>query len=154
MGNVEWQRSIVLLYQGKAEIIKETEKVIYNTDKSYSYVVPRVIRLIQYVTQIFKNKIPYSKSNVFLRDRFKCQFCGKKLVKNECTVDHVVPKAKGGKSSWINCVTACKRCNGEKGDRDLYDTHFRLLREPVAPSVADFARIKSIQMVDILKDIW
>jgi 5-methylcytosine-specific restriction endonuclease McrA len=154
MGNIDWKRSIVLLYQGKAETIKETNKVIHNSDKTYSFIVPKVIRLISYVTQIFKNKIPYSKTNIFVRDNYICQYCNKKLTKNECTIDHVVPKSKGGISSWENCVTSCKLCNNYKGDMDLNKINLYLKKTPIQPSVSDFTRIKSKTLINNLKEIW
>jgi len=154
LSSINWQRSIVLLYQNKAEIVKEGTRQIYNTSKSYSYVVPKIIRLVKYVTQIFKSKIPYSKGNVFIRDRFTCQYCKKKLTHSECTVDHVTPKARGGKSTWENCVTSCKKCNGDKGDMHLKDFRYILQTTPVQPNVSEFTRIKSYALVDTLKDLW
>lgn len=145
IGTIDWQRSIVLLYQGKAEIIKETERIIYNTDKSVSFIIPRVVRLIKQVKDIFKNKIGYSKYNVFLRDKFSCQYCGIKLAPNECTVDHVIPKALDGKTKWTNVVCACKKCNNMKGDKLLSELKMKLRKEPEAPSVSDFLRMKSNQ---------
>lgn len=154
MGNIDWKRSIVLLYQGKAETIKDSDKTVYNHNKTCSYIIPKVIRLIKYVTQIFKNKIPYSKSNVFIRDNYICQYCGIKMEKKQCTIDHIVPKSKGGISSWENCTTSCKNCNNYKGDYDLKDISLTLKKKPVQPNVSDFNRIKSETLMDTLKNIW
>ena len=157
MGMISWQRSVVLMYQNKVETIKETDTVVYNTDKSISYIIPKIIRLVKYVTQVFKNKIPYSKSNVFIRDNYSCGYCGVKMKTKDCTVDHIIPRCKGGKTTWVNIVTACKRCNNQKDDKDLYDTHLRLRCDPVAPSVSEFMRKKSQTIVenigDYLKDL-
>lgn len=150
LGTIDWQRSIVLLYQEKAEIVKETEKVIYNTDKTVSFIVPRIIRLIKGVVDIFKSKITYSKANVFLRDKYTCQYCGKKLENAECTIDHVIPRVKGGKTKWNNVATSCKKCNNAKADRDLRDCGMRLKRSPQAPSVSEFLRMKSKIFSDML----
>jgi len=154
MCNVDWKRSIVLLYQGKAETVKETDKVIHNYNKTCSFIVPRIIRLIRYVTQVFKNKIPYSKGNIFLRDNYTCQYCGEVMAKKDCTIDHVVPKANGGRSSWENCVTSCKLCNNYKGDTELNKIDINLKREPKQPTVSDFNRIKSKEIIDKLKQMW
>jgi 5-methylcytosine-specific restriction endonuclease McrA len=154
LGSISWQRSIVLLYQGKAEMVKETERVISNYDGSYTFVIPRIIRLLNYVTKVFKNKIPYSKFNVFLRDDFTCQYCGKKLLKQECTVDHVVPKVMGGASSWDNCVTSCKPCNNKKGDKTVKEMGYKLLNTPRKPSVADFMRKKASVYIDDLESLF
>ena len=154
LGSISWQRSIVLIYQGKAEVVKETERIVSNFDGSYQYAIPRVIRLLKYVTKIFKNKIPYSKYNIFLRDDFICQYCGKELSKYECTVDHVIPKSSGGESSWENCVTSCKPCNNRKGDMSLDEIGYKLLNIPKKPSVADFMRKKSSILMENISDIF
>lgn len=151
IGTISWERSIVLLYQGKAETVKETDTVIYNYDRSYSFIVPKVIRLVEYVKSLFTNKIPYSKRNIFIRDNFVCQYCGKVVAEGDCTVDHVVPKVNGGKSSWENCVCSCKRCNNAKGDRDLRHCGMKLKRPPHKPSAGDFIRLRSKHIID---NIW
>jgi 5-methylcytosine-specific restriction endonuclease McrA len=151
IGTISWERSIVLLYQGKAEIVKETDRVIYNFDKTFSFIVPRIIRLITYVRSLYRNKIPYSKRNIFVRDNYTCQYCDKKLDISECTVDHVVPKVLGGKSSWSNCVCSCKKCNNIKGDKPLEHTGLKLKKEPQTPSAGDFIRLRSKTIVE---KIW
>jgi len=150
VGMIDWQRSIVLLYQGKAEIVRETNRIIYNCDRTVSFIVPRVIRLIEYVKSLMRNKIPYSKRNIFIRDNYVCQFCGKKMEMNECTVDHLIPKVDGGKSSWLNCVCSCKKCNNIKGDKDLRHSGLKLKRQPYLPSAGDFIRLRSQHIVDQL----
>ena len=154
LGSISWQRSIVLLYQQKAEMVKETERIVSNYDGSYIFVIPRVIRLLKYVTKVFKNKIPYSKFNVFLRDNFTCQYCGKTLEKQECTVDHVIPKVMGGDSSWMNCVTSCKPCNNKKGDKSIKEMGYKLLNKPCKPSVADFMRKKAIVFMEDINSLF
>ena len=147
MGVISWKRSVVLMYQNKVETIKETDTVVYNTDKSISYIIPKIIRLVKYVKQIFKNKIPYSKSNVFIRDNHTCQYCGVVMKLKYCTVDHIIPKSKGGQTKWSNIVTSCKRCNNQKDDRNLYDTHLQLRSIPRTPSVSEFMKKKSKKML-------
>ncbi len=155
LSNIDWQRSVVLLYQNKAEVVKESSKIVYNIGKTFSCVIPKVIRLINYVTQVHKNKLPYSKSNIFIRDKYTCQYCMKKMKSNQCTVDHVIPKAKGGKSTWLNCVTSCRSCNSSKGDMDLKDFRYVLLREPYQPTVSDFIRLRSNKhIIDTLQSLW
>jgi 5-methylcytosine-specific restriction endonuclease McrA len=151
VGMIDWQRSIVLLYQGKAEIIKETDRVIYNCDRTFSFIVPRVIRLVEYVRSLMRNKIPYSKRNIFLRDGYICQYCGKILENNSATVDHIIPKVDNGKSSWDNCVCSCKRCNNIKGDKSIKQSGLKLRRPPYTPSAGDFIRLRSKHLID---QIW
>jgi len=154
IGMITWERSIVLLYQGKAEAVKDTDTTIYNTDKTIWYIVPRVIRLISFVKSLYKNKIPYSKRNIFVRDKHSCQYCGRKMDVKDCTVDHIVPKALGGRSSWINCVCSCKSCNNIKGDKDLSHTGMKLRSVPKQPTAADFIRLRSKHLISLIDDIW
>lgn len=149
---ISWERSIVLLYQGKAETIKDTDTVIYNTDRTYSYVVPKVIRLMAFVKSLYTNKIPYSKRNIFVRDKHVCQYCGKKMDQRDCTVDHILPKALGGKSTWVNCVCCCKRCNNLKGDTALEHTRLKLRSHPIVPTAGDFIRLRSAQLSRQIKE--
>lgn len=154
IGMISWERSIVLLYQGKAETIKDTDTVIYNTDRTHSFIIPKVIRLMEFVKSLYTNKIPYSKRNIFVRDKQECQYCGKKLEMPECTVDHIVPKAQGGKSTWTNCVCACKRCNGLKDDKPLDHCQLSLRSVPKIPTAGDFIRLRSAQMTKQIEKYW
>ncbi len=150
INSISWQKAICLLYKDKAETIKKSAKIVYNESKTHSFVIPVVIRLIKYVKQVYQNKIPYSKRGVFIRDGYVCQYCGDELIRSNATIDHIVPKAKGGKTSWKNCVCSCKKCNNLKGDKNLYDTQFVLKSTPKRPKVSDYIRIKSNQIMDKL----
>jgi 5-methylcytosine-specific restriction endonuclease McrA len=155
IGSISWQASIVLLYKGKVEMVKATDRVVSNVTKSVEFVVPKVVRLIRFVKQVYKkSNVAYSKRAVFIRDKYKCQFCGIQLEKKDCTVDHVVPKARGGQSTWTNCVTSCTDCNNLKGDLTLDQCkkhprtrHLKLRRQPQTPSVRDFLSMKAINIV-------
>jgi 5-methylcytosine-specific restriction endonuclease McrA len=98
---------------------------------SYAMKVPSVIRLLQY------HRIPYqaralSRKNILIRDRHTCQFCGATLPASELTLDHIVPRSQGGKSSWENLVACCYPCNNRKGDRTPEEAEMELLRPPRA----------------------
>ena len=82
-------------------------------------------------------KPKFSRKNLLLRDKSKCQFCGKKFKSEELTMDHVVPKSKGGIVSWENIVCACVECNHRKRDRTPAQAHMKLIRKPFQPTVAD-----------------
>ena len=150
INKISWQKAICLLYKNKAEAIKQSDKIIYNGDKTVSFIVPVVIRLVKYIKQVYNNAIPYSKKGVFTRDNYICQYCGKELYQSNATIDHIVPKAKGGKTSWTNCVCSCKKCNNFKGDRDLKDTHLKLKSIPVKPKVSDYIRLQSKRVMNKL----
>jgi len=92
--------------------------------------VPSVIRLRYYIKPIFREAYP-TKRNIFIRDRFRCQYCGST---KDLTVDHIIPKVRGGKDTWTNLVCACKKCNNQKGNRTPEEAGMRLLSKPRKPS--------------------
>ncbi len=127
------QKAIVLLLLEKANCLSTYELLeIRTVSRSFAY--PAVIRLAHY-----KN-IPYrgvllNRVNLFRRDRGTCSYCGSK---RQLTIDHVVPRSKGGKSNWTNLVTACHRCNVQKGDKTPEQAGLNLLVQPFKPSLSFF----------------
>ena len=95
--------------------------------------VPEVVALTDY-DRLPTAAVTFSRRNVFKRDRFTCQYCGKQPGGDELTIDHVVPRAQGGESSWKNCVLACLECNARKADRTPDQARMRLRSEPVRPA--------------------
>lgn len=138
INRVSWQKAISLIYKGKAEPAALSDKTIYNFGRTYSIVVPKIIRLVKMVKDLFKAKAPYSKKNVFLRDKCTCMYCNTIMTVGSCTIDHVFPSSLGGKTSWENCVTACKKCNNKKGDSLLHETGMALRRKPYHPTIHEF----------------
>jgi 5-methylcytosine-specific restriction endonuclease McrA len=131
-----WKNAVCLLIEGKAEALRETKQIVRNATRSVVVTVPTVIRLVKFIRSIFKSKVPYSKRNVFARDNQTCGYCGRKIENlEECTVDHVIPRAQGGKSSWGNCVTSCKTCNHAKADRTPTQAHMSLRFKPYQPTI-------------------
>lgn len=113
---VHWQDAVCMMLKGVAEPVKEGTKVVRSI--SLEIIVPKVLRLVRYVfIKYDKRAISFQRKTVYLRDNYTCQYCGKKLKKQDCTLDHVLPKVKGGKSSYTNCVTACVSCNLKKGSK-------------------------------------
>lgn len=94
--------------------------------------VPRVIRLLNY-DRIPKNIVKFSRRNIFLRDENACQYCGKRFTTSSLSLDHVIPRSRGGPTSWENIVCACLRCNVRKGGRTPQEAGMRLNRRPVKP---------------------
>lgn len=142
---VDWKRALNLLISKKVEVLKNSDVKIRNID-GIELIVPKVIRLVKMVFAVFKNKIPFSKHNVFVRDDFTCQYCGTKLSKP--TLDHIKPKSKGGKTNFYNCVAACFECNTLKGSNSLEECGLTLLSEPKRPLVIEFF-IKRNKKLDI-----
>jgi len=128
------RRAIVLLFQGKAEMIAPFDGLkIRTVDKSYS--LPSVVRLWQYRKVPFK-RIMLTRKNVLIRDNYRCQYCG--TTKGSMTVDHLVPKTMNGSDNWYNLVCACARCNNRKGGRTLEQSGMKLLKKPTRPSYIMF----------------
>lgn len=164
IGAISWQKSIILLCKGKVEVVKSTDRVITNVTKTVEFVIPKVVRLIKFVKNLYKtSNVPYSKRAVFIRDSHICQYCGVQMERKDCTVDHVYPKSLGGETSWENCVTACIDCNNIKGDAPYVgktlvvkdaegkEHHFHLRKKPRRPTVSDFIKMKTL--TDIFDDL-
>ncbi len=128
---ITWQRAILLWFDGKVEVIEEYEDFNLTT-VSISIKCPAVVRLLQYVSGN-KNKVKFSRVNVFARDRYACQYCGTQPGTGHLTYDHVLPRSKGGKTVWENIVTSCVKCNSRKADRTPQEAKMTLISKPVKP---------------------
>lgn len=94
--------------------------------------VPEVVVLDRY-SLVPRRTVPFNRRNLYARDRNRCQYCGRHLESRELTIDHVVPRVRGGVSSWTNCVLACISCNRRKAHRSPEEANMRLLRAPARP---------------------
>lgn len=127
---VTWQDAFTKIFNGRAEPIEYYEESVKTpTDE---YLKPAVIRCIEY-TGVPKRAHVYSKRQVLIRDSYTCQYCGAQITSDEATIDHVVPRSKGGRSTFENTVCACGSCNKRKADKSLKEAKMKLLREPVKP---------------------
>jgi 5-methylcytosine-specific restriction endonuclease McrA len=128
---VSWQKAMVMYFQDKIEVVREYEDTWINSPRQ-KFKLPAVIRLVNYIF-----KLPWgvklTRTNLFVRDRGQCQYCHKKLNKSRFTIDHVIPRSKGGKTDWDNLVISCARCNTKKGDSLLKDINFKLNTHPSQP---------------------
>ena len=127
-----WRRALVLLIKGKAECLEKIDN-IENYIKIDNTLIPKVIRL-KYKMAIPNKELPFSRENIFKRDEYTCQYCGKKLSANELTLDHVYPKSRLGPDTWENIVACCKECNQYKANRTPKEAGMKLLRRPERPS--------------------
>jgi len=98
----------------------------------FELAVPRIIRLLFY-DRLPRTNVKFTRRNIFARDSNRCQYCGRKFATSELSLDHIVPRSRGGKSSWTNIVCCCVKCNVRKGGRTPSEAHMRLIREPVKP---------------------
>lgn len=102
---------------------------------------PRVIRLLSY-DRLPKQVVRFNRRNVFARDANRCQYCGKRFPTSELSLDHVVPRSRGGETSWENIVCSCVQCNVRKGGRTPHEAHMHLVRPPVRPKRSPLLTIK------------
>ena len=128
------RRAVVLLFQGKAEMI-ETADGLKIRSVSRCFSLPSVVRLWQYKKVPFK-RIMLTRKNIITRDSNRCQYCG--TAKGPMTVDHIVPKTMGGNDSWENLVCSCAKCNNKKGDRTPEQSQMKLLKRPTRPTYITF----------------
>lgn len=108
---------------------------------SFEIKVPRVIRLLWY-DRYPARTVRFNRRNIFARDGNRCQYCGQKFPTSELSLDHVVPRAQGGKASWTNIVCACTECNKKKGGRTPRQAGMKLTRKPGKPSRSPVLRLK------------
>lgn len=107
----------------------------------FQIAVPRIIRLLGY-DKLPRQDVKFNRRNIYARDSNKCQYCGKKFPTTELSLDHVVPKSQGGKSSWENIVCCCVRCNVKKGGRTPLQASMHLITKPVKPKRSPVINIR------------
>jgi 5-methylcytosine-specific restriction endonuclease McrA len=105
---------------------------------------PRVIRLLSY-DRVPKQTVKFNRRNIFARDGNQCQFCGKRFPTSELSLDHVIPRSQGGKTTWENIVCACVDCNVRKGGRTPRQAHMTLIRKPEKPKRSPLLSLKLTQ---------
>lgn len=129
---IHWKRAVSLLWQGKVEVLAVHDRDIHGI--SVTFRLPSVLRLLKVVkTREGNHVVKFSRSNIFARDRYRCQYCGKKHRTEDLTFDHVLPIARGGRKTWENIVTACWRCNNKKSGRMPEEAGMRLIKHPDRP---------------------
>ncbi len=126
------KRAIVLMLTGKAECVEVTLEGAAFHSESLTIPAPSVMRLSRYVRVPYRHAVPMTRSGVLRRDGRRCAYCGKRAD----TIDHVVPRSRGGAHTWDNCVAACRTCNSKKADRLIEELGWTLA---VAPRVPDRA---------------
>lgn len=130
-------RAINLVLSGKA-VIEEVIPDKFVRHRNGSFPFPKIIRMLQYIKiPFFYEEQPWSRVGVLRRDNYTCQYCNQK--KNKMTIDHVTPRALGGKNTWENTVAACFTCNNKKGHNPLNQTNLSLISRPRAPRRFEYA---------------
>jgi 5-methylcytosine-specific restriction endonuclease McrA len=151
------RRAFSLLYQGVARAIDREFQTfdfeswaalsaeVHDNDVVHTVArtirVPRVI-ILQVYDRFPRVNVRFSRQNIYLRDKCTCQYCGKKFPRTDLNLDHVIPRSRGGRTTWENIVCSCVTCNLNKGGRTPAEAGMRLLKRPARPKWSPFERGK------------
>jgi 5-methylcytosine-specific restriction endonuclease McrA len=149
-----WQRAIADFFLGKVEVVE------YSRDRTIRGVsrelpMPSVVRVLRRFRRD-RLRIKFSRLNIYARDRFVCQYCGQRRDSEDLTFDHVVPRSRGGRTTWENIVTCCIPCNALKSDRTPAQAGLRLVRRPTKPQFlpAVTVRMDRAEIPDEWRAYW
>ncbi len=171
---VSARRAIVMLYRDLAEVIYVEDGNYNNFDFQtwldvsgflseekkahddwvqgigFEFLVPRVIRLFNF-DKVPKQTLRFNRRNLFARDENTCQYCVRKLPHNQLSFDHVMPRSRGGETSWMNVVCCCIRCNTTKGNRTPKEANMELIQRPSKPR---FSPVLTMKMEHPKYQVW
>lgn len=153
------KRAFCLLYRGAAKAVNEQYQTfdfeswselslaLHKQEEMVGLVdrlilVPRVILLTAY-DRFPKREVRFSRLNILIRDSYTCQYCGEQLKKNQLNLDHVIPRSRGGRTTWDNVVASCHDCNRRKGGEMLEKSGVKLIRKPYRPTAFPFSLLLS-----------
>ena len=122
------RRGVALVYLGKAVVVETDSQVLHSP--SVSFEMPTVVRLAYYVRRPTP-QLKLTRRSIIARDGHRCQYCGKRA--QAVTIDHVIPRHRGGRTDWSNLVCACIKCNNKKGNRTPKEAGMSLIRKPIRP---------------------
>ncbi len=128
---VSVKRAVVLLLKEKAELIEAAEAKLRS--ENCTFPSPLGFRLVDIVKIPHQLALPVTRKTVLSRDHYTCQYCGQAQPSQNITIDHVLPRSRGGKNTWENVVAACSKCNSRKGSRTPTEANMPLLNEPKRP---------------------
>lgn len=143
IGLISWQKAITLDFKKVIRVVNFYEDDHILCSNGDHWPVPAVVALVQY-KKPSKTEIPFSRKNVFLRDKLCCQYCGRKFKPNDLTYDHVIPRSKwdnkkrGTPTRWENIVSCCYKCNTQKDNLTLEEAGMKLIRIPIVPNSRGF----------------
>lgn len=148
IGTTTVRTALCLLYRQSARAVHPEDYTLHDFDSwtslrlrdnepcvrtvSLSIKVPEVVLLTRY-TSVPQRRVTFSRRNIYRRDHYMCQYCGMKPHIQDLSVDHVVPRSRGGRSTWTNCVLSCLRCNRRKANRTLEEAGLRLIKPAIEP---------------------
>lgn len=133
--HVGWKTAFKMICKGRADVVETYEEIV-KTPTDFHF-IPAVIKLTTF-DGLPKAKVSYSKRAILERDNFSCQYCGDKLSYKTVTIDHVFPRAHGGKTTFENTVASCFPCNNKKGSRLVGQSGLRLRKKPKKPEHQEY----------------
>ena len=145
-----WQNSVKAVFLDRVNVVSEYDNAIHSP--TWEMKLPSVIALKNYVN--VSTKPAFTRFNVFLRDRFSCQYCGHHFPTQELTFDHVLPKSLGGRTEWVNVVAACSHCNLRKANKSVTKSGMQILKKPVQPNNKYLQRVGRAFPPNYLHKSW
>lgn len=139
------KKAIILLYLGKAEMVERHEQLVRSV--TIVFPLPSIVRLGHYI-RVPHKRILLTRKNILKRDHYRCQYCGKD--KSPLTIDHVIPKERGGQDVWENLVAACTDCNNRKGNSTPEEAGLVIFKKPRKPNYLTFIQ----HYIGISDDRW
>ena len=133
-----WKDALKAVFLNRVNVVSEYSQVVRSP--SIEFKLPSVVSLKDYIPM--PEKVAFTRFNVFLRDKFICQYCSKSFKVEDLTFDHVTPRSKGGKTIWENVVTSCRKCNTQKGNRSLKKMGIQLLNSPTYQTVMNSKKLE------------
>jgi len=144
VGVIDCLEALVMCIVGKATAVEEYDEEI--SSPSVTFKLPSVI-VLKTVVKFISRGVKPSRKNILWRDKSKCQYCGVIEAPKDMTIDHVIPRSRGGGNTWSNLVTCCKKCNQKKRDRTPEEANMCLLQMPIKPRNSVLRQINDVQPI-------
>lgn len=144
------EQAIKQMWEGNVDVLATYDVTVRSP--SHEFKLPSVIALREYIPP--PKKAPFTRFNVFLRDEFRCQYCGKKFPSSELTFEHVLPRAQGGKTTWENILSACGECNLIKANRTPKQAGMTTLSQPREPTIFELREKQLKFPPNYLHETW
>ena len=150
MSTWSWKDALKAVFLERVNVVSEYDQLVRSP--SMKFKLPSVVSLKDYVP--LPDNVAFTRFNVFLRDRFTCQYCIKSFKVEHLTFDHVIPRSLGGKTTWENVVTSCRRCNTFKGNKLVNKTSLKLNKQPHTPNNYELKEIGKLFPPNFLHKSW
>ena len=147
LSTVHWQDAIRIIYLGRAAVLEEYNRWVIRSP-SVQMRMPSVIMLKEH--QKHNGKVEFSRYNIILRDKYRCQYCGEPFDYCDLTYDHVIPRRDGGKTTWDNIVSACSPCNQKKA----HHTNMKPIKAPYRPNYWELAANRKTRPITVPHETW